>query len=353
MEDIGTVVTGGLVARAVEPGAGDASERTDGACLNCGTSLSGEFCHRCGQKAHVHRTLTAWWHDLVHGVLHLDGKIWRTLPLLVWRPGQLTRRYIQGERARFVSPMALFLFSVLLMFATFSIVGGPFDMGMNPDEFRNSRADMEAALKSERKDLGELQRARQAAQASNDAQDLAEAEAGIRQSQQAIQALETLTKADVGSNGNFVGGVTTGWAWLDDGFKKLNANPGLALYKVQNNAYKFSWMLIPLSVPFVWLLFPFRRGVRMYDHTIFVTYSLAFMTLLMVLLSLLRVAGVSDGWIGSLFAFVPLIHMYRQLKGAYGLRWWSAAARTFLLFICASIVIGLFFTLLLLIGAVG
>ena len=51
--------------------------------------------------------LTALWHDLAHGVLHLDGKIWRTLPLLAWRPGELTRRYIEGERARFVSPMAL------------------------------------------------------------------------------------------------------------------------------------------------------------------------------------------------------------------------------------------------------
>ncbi len=62
-------------------------------------------------------------HDLVHGVLHLDGKFWRTLPLLAWRPGELTRRYVDGERAKFVSPMAMFLFSVFLMFAVLSICG--------------------------------------------------------------------------------------------------------------------------------------------------------------------------------------------------------------------------------------
>ena len=56
---------------------------------------------------------TTW----LHGVLHFEGKIWRTLPLLAWKPGELTRRYIDGERARFVSPIALFLFSVFLMFA--------------------------------------------------------------------------------------------------------------------------------------------------------------------------------------------------------------------------------------------
>jgi hypothetical protein len=44
--------------------------------------------------------------------------------MLLWRPGELTRRYIEGQRARFVSPMAMFLFSVFLMFAVFSSLGG-------------------------------------------------------------------------------------------------------------------------------------------------------------------------------------------------------------------------------------
>ena len=29
--------------------------------------------------------------------------------MLAWRPGDLTRRYIAGERARFISPVALYL----------------------------------------------------------------------------------------------------------------------------------------------------------------------------------------------------------------------------------------------------
>lgn len=43
--------------------------------------------------------------------------------MLILRSGQLTRRYIEGARVRFVSPMALFLFSVFLMFAVFQIAG--------------------------------------------------------------------------------------------------------------------------------------------------------------------------------------------------------------------------------------
>lgn len=57
-------------------------------------------------------------------MLHFEGKTWTTLPRLAWRPGELKRDYIEGKRASFVSPLALFLFSVFLMFAVVSSIGG-------------------------------------------------------------------------------------------------------------------------------------------------------------------------------------------------------------------------------------
>src|SRR5918997_5639849 len=131
LEAVGDAATGAVLARAVEPRAGEAGDghTHERDCLNCGARLAGDYCHACGQKAHVHRTLAAFWHDLLHSVMHFDGKLWRTLPLLAWHAGDLTRRYIHGERARFVSPIALFLFTVFLMFAIFSALGGPIDTG--------------------------------------------------------------------------------------------------------------------------------------------------------------------------------------------------------------------------------
>jgi hypothetical protein len=100
IEAIGDAATGALVGRAVEPEAGESAGHThETRCLNCGCDLIGDYCHCCGQQAHVHRTVGAFWHDLLHGVLHFEGKIWRTLPMLALRPGELTRRYIAGERA--------------------------------------------------------------------------------------------------------------------------------------------------------------------------------------------------------------------------------------------------------------
>src|ERR1700750_901011 len=96
--------------------------------------------------------------------------------------------------------------------------------------------------------------------------------------------------------------------------------------KVQEAASKYSWLLIPISVPFLWLLFPLRRQYNLYDHTVFVTYSLSFMMMLVVVGRLLGVAGLPA--LASLLFFVPPFHMYRHLKGAYQLGRFGAVMRT-------------------------
>ena len=94
----GTAVEGGLFAKAVGKGSQAQPEHreledghfAEGACLNCGTELIGSHCHSCGQKAHLHRTVGAFVHDLLHGALHIEGKTWTTLPMLALKPGELT-----------------------------------------------------------------------------------------------------------------------------------------------------------------------------------------------------------------------------------------------------------------------
>src|SRR5688572_2509683 len=115
------IITGGVIGRAVEPDAGSAHDHGErGKCRNCGAALAGAYCSACGQPAHLHRSLSSLGHDILHGVFHFEGKLWRTIPELFFHPGRLTRRYIDGERAKFISPMALYLFTVFLMFGVFS-----------------------------------------------------------------------------------------------------------------------------------------------------------------------------------------------------------------------------------------
>ena len=349
IEAAGDIATGGILGRAVEPGAGEAPSGHTGEknCLNCGCKLKGPYCHCCGQHAHVHRTLAAWWHDFLHSVLHLDGKFWRTLPMLAWRPGELTRRYAHGERAKFISPLALFLFTVFLMFAVFSFAGPAIgDLGMSQS--------VEEGLQKERDHLQGLEKRRSATTVPTEA---AELDAQIAEHRDDIATLEQLrdegvTQAifedsELGQSDNS----------FDAAYQKAKSNPQLLIYKLQANAYKFSWALIPISVPFVWLLFLHRRHYRqrftVYDHFVFVTYSIAFMSIALVAFVLLNKTVIPNRILGIAFVLVPLLHMYRQLRGAYTLSRFSAAWRALMLAILANMALGLFAGMLLLLGMLG
>jgi hypothetical protein len=348
----GDIATGALLGRAVEPGAGERSgEGAHGVCLNCGTALIGEFCHACGQNGHVHKTLMSIGHDLLHGVFHFEGKVWRTLPMLVAHPGKLTRRYIDGERARFVSPLALFLFFVFLMFATISSLGG--GSGVNFDETPRSREERIASIDGQiAKTQAELTKAQAVVtKAGPDADDATGDIVGLKATLQGLNmARNTIATSKDGHTRTTLSDAKTGWARLDHGIAKANANPELALYKLQSSAYKYSWALIPISVPFVALLFLWRRKFKLYDHAIFVTYSLSFMMLLVTAVTLSAMIGVPGWIIGCLIAFVPPVHIFAQLRGTYGLRWFSALWRTILLGLFAAITLTLFAMLLLGLG---
>ena len=343
-EAIGEAVTGGLLARAVEPGAGEAG--ADGHthehnCLNCGTPLQGTYCHACGQKAHVHRSLRAFMGDFVAGVLNFEGKFWRTVPMLAWCPGDLTRRYIAGERARFISPIALYLFTVFLMFAVFNFSGGI--GGMPP----GAKADIQKEIATTQAKLKVVEA--QKAEAGKAGKTTAALDKKIDDLQGEIKAMTAVQSGDFRKTT-----VQTSEEipdWLKSTVGEAAKDPELASYKVQEAASKFSWLLIPLSVPFLWLLFPFSRKYRLYDHTVFVTYSLSFMMMLVVAAGVLVEIGFS-ALAGFLF-FVPPFHMYRQLRGAYQLGRISAFLRTLALTTFAFIAAALFVATAFAIGMAG
>lgn len=332
-EGLADAGAGAIAARAIErerSTIGSDGHFTEGACLNCGTPLHGAHCHACGQRAHVHRTLGAFFHDLLHGVLHFEGKTWRTIPLLVWQPGRLTREYIDGKRARYVSPIALFLFVVFLSFALFNALGGGETTVGGAEEARarfETNATAIERLESER-DL-----------ASADRRPDIDAElAELRDEQEALRSVLGAVSSDFIEG--FAESPIPGDSPLGQTIAHLRENPQLAIYKAQTSAYKYSWMLIPLSVPFVWLLFPFDRRFRGYDHTVFVTYSIAFMIALVAAASLLTYVGWSGA--GFLLLFYAPFHMYRQLRGTYGVGRFGALWRMFVLSMFAWTAIGLF-----------
>lgn len=365
LDAAGGAATGGLLAGAVERPTGHAGD-AHGNCTDCGQPVEGRFCSNCGQPTHVHRSLLHLGEEILHGVLHFDARIWRTLPLLAINPGRLTREWVQGRRTRYVSPLAMFLFTVFLMFFVFSFSGGlepNVETTLTPAERAETRQKLELA----RAQLAEVRTAAEA--------DPGSSALGVtaRALETTVSTLETrLGVADAGAkraDGLAPGSwqaqvhdavasgelkVNLGNRALNEKIKKKLLNPDLAIYKIQQTAYKFSFLLIPISIPFVALLFLWRRGFTLYDHGVFVLYSLTAMSILMMLFAILGPLWSGFALLGALlFTFGVPAHMFAQLKGAYGLSWFSAAWRTVLLLMFASIAFSLFVLAIIMLGLTG
>jgi hypothetical protein len=359
-EGIGDILTGGMVAREVDraggvSGAHDPHEAGGGICPNCSAVRAGPFCQQCGQGGHIHRNMMGLVHDILHGVFHFEGKFWNTLPMLAFHPGDLTRRYVHGERAKFVTPMAMFLFSVFLLFAAVNRVTMP-DVSGAAAGMAKAKVEMGKAAQQSVRNLAKLRQERTEKIAADPKFNPADVDRKIEAEQADIQAMTNVARrlpagitGDAGQ-GPLVGADVVPHSdipWLDRQLKSINGNRELYAYKLKMASYKYSWALIPISLPFIWLLSCWRRDVGMYDHAIFAIHSLSFMTLLAVGLIGLYLIGVPQAWLWLAWLIAPPVHIYKHLKHAYRLGRAGATWRTFALLTMTTITCSLFFALLL------
>lgn len=104
----------------------DGSDQAAGAtCQNCGASLHGDYCHACGQR-HLPRlqvrTLIRTFADALLDVADLGDGLWTTLWEGARNPGRLARRYVEGERQRFVNPISYVLIAITLLFVAYVVL---------------------------------------------------------------------------------------------------------------------------------------------------------------------------------------------------------------------------------------
>jgi hypothetical protein len=110
--------------------AGDERQR----CRNCGAEAPGAYCPACGQETTVEMpTARKFLRDAAGRYVALDGRLWRTLQALLFRPGFLTREYFAGRRRRYIRPGRLFLVLSLAAFAALRLFAdGPIQLDSGP-----------------------------------------------------------------------------------------------------------------------------------------------------------------------------------------------------------------------------
>ena len=300
-------------------------------CSNCGAVLSEAFCHVCGQRAaDLRRPIWALIGEGLSDSFALDGRIAQTLPTLFWRPGRVTRAYLDGKRARFVPPFRMFLLSSLVFFATLFAVGDR---------------------------LGWTDGVRVQPQASggfrfvlgDEVQDSDERPVFIRPDntldEDALRAeMFTLAGDDI------TVGERAELNLAVDQMAGIYNNQDAFLRAVEVWLPRLSLLLFPFFTLALALLFAWRRSVYIYDHLITTLHFQSWFYLACA--ATIIAAYVVSPWAWAGLAVALPVYVLLALRRVYWTSWVAGALRTIVLLVAALVAFGLLMFGVILIGAV-
>ncbi len=92
-------------------------------CSNCHLPLekSDQYCPNCGQLNSTKKlTFDDFFNEFFSGVFAYDSRFQRTLRVLLFNPGKISRDYIQGKRIRYANPFRFYLSASIIFFLLFN-----------------------------------------------------------------------------------------------------------------------------------------------------------------------------------------------------------------------------------------
>jgi len=350
-------------------------------CLNCETELNGRFCFECGQDAsNHHRHILHMVIDSIESLFHLDGRLWRTLPPLFFRPGSLAKDYMSGKLARHVPPFRTFLVALLIfIFVSEGLthhlakeaerqieeaahaLHDPAAIKAHGDELVKSaqadyaaeKADAEEERASDLKDAETPEdRARvetaysQAlaeAQADYDAIAADPVKAATQDLEQKANVMAVVDKEAFSVRS--LGQEENGAGSLKEKIRKAMKNPEALMLTMFGWGHRLAVLLLPLMTIVLGLLYVYRRLFFLFDHFLVACNLMSFVFLTNAIVLALPLSVM--GWGFAILALWTPINIFMTLRGAYGSGIFGALVKTLLLWFATTVsfvflVVGIF-----------
>ena len=97
------------------------------ACLNCGAAVQQRFCPACGQETGhaLQRPVRELIGEVLDETIALDSRFTQSLRPLLFRPGFLTVEHLAGRKARYTSPLKLYLLFSFVFFVVSALTPNP------------------------------------------------------------------------------------------------------------------------------------------------------------------------------------------------------------------------------------
>jgi hypothetical protein len=284
-------------------------------CPNCGRDRPESFCPACGQSDRDYaRSFRPVLGDFLRETFEMDSRLFRTLKLLLFRPGGLTQEFSRNRRASYMSPVRLYIFASLVFFLLLSITGRT-DTSDTTIDVRLPSS--QQAVENDRVAAERLE----AFTAALPPEYRTKVE-GILDRPEGDVRRESLLRLAAEDPGE-LGGI--------DSFFLLAAidllhDPSVVGERLIGNLPIAMFFLLPVYA-LVLAGFHFRKKRFFVEHLVFAVHVQTFIFVAYTL-SMLFVRAGPLGWVGNILLLIPYPYFLIALRRYYGDGWMLAAAKS-------------------------
>jgi hypothetical protein len=318
-------------------------------CLNCHHPLdiSDEYCPNCSQLNSTKKlAFNDFFNEFFAGIFAYDSRFYRTLNVLLLKPGKISKDYIEGKRVRYANPYRFYLSASIIFFLIWSFTHD-YDTNIvtDPETERQEQATADSALAAARLQNPEL------VPLLPSADTVSVEQAYIPEAQVDTMGFSTATWKK--------------WEIFSEFYEEKNIrNPDMALdslnysntrynhwlYKKTVDAAMFSsdsgifinyfigklpfiiFFYLPVFALFIWLLY-LRRPFTYMEHLIFTFHNQTTWFVLYGVAINLDFLFQTD-WLSGLATLVFAFYLYKAFRRFYG----QGRVKTILKFIIINII---------------
>lgn len=343
-------------------------------CLNCGTELTGMYCHKCGQQASPPLPKAFQFvKDYIKNILCIERQSLPTLTNLIFHPGHLVKEYCAGRYSSYSHPMTLHFFILFVLLTLFSMTGTDSKIHDSFGEvFGDESYVSDLVLSSIKDDSVYLSKIEVS---PRDTVKLIVPYNVVSEYKQIIDVVDIIGLTDVDQPDTLLAGVPT--VMIEDNIL-VNVD-GEYHFSIETddieeavilNTMIETWgtmvstilghfpLMIFLTVPFLafWIRLALMRRKQKFPRSYHFMFSLFYTAYVELLIVAFYVAGMvfelDHVFIQRLLSIILFLYLTMALKQAYGIRRWIAAAVAAMFvnitycFTCLFIIIGVSFIII-------
>lgn len=320
-------------------------------CKNCEKPFDDqyEFCPHCGQKAKDELTIKVLFYNTISNYFSVDARFFKSFIPLLFKPGYLATRFIEGKRLLYLHPAQMYLFITVVFFFLFSFTARDQKESINT-QFEKV-FDQETLIDSTK--INQIKDSLDTGAIVN-ALNKNKVLTGVDKEE--LKALDSIIKnKDIDNDFSFgfnkkevdslikikakdeVIYKSMGLEEDAGSFKKRMFAQALKFYKKRDGGSIYQafidtipiamFVLLPIFAFILKLLF-FKSG-RFTHHLVFSFYFFSFLfTVFSILLIVSYTWDVIPGWIQGLIILSTFIYLFLAVKRFYGQGWFLSLFKT-------------------------